>query len=153
MGKSALFVGAIAALSAIFLIVAAIALPQTVERLLTPVPAKFLAILIGLVLISILSSIAYWSFQLPRTARVALGLLRACLAFTATSIATPFSIFGLQSLSLVINQRASLNINWNTSLSPSAAIVAVTLTIAFFSLREYRNARIYEHAHGLSDEI
>ena len=72
-------IGAVAVLLALLMIVGTVALPQTVERILQPIPIKFLLCQIGLALIFIAALLAYWSSQLPKTARVALGLLRTCL--------------------------------------------------------------------------
>lgn len=148
MRGPALLIGIIGALLALVLIFGAIELPQRTERLLDPIPVKFLLLEIGLAVIAVAGFLVYWSFQLPRTARVALGLLRACIGFTAAAIATPFSFLGIQNLSLAINQKVTISIAWDTSINPAFAVGIVALLVAAFSLREYREARTYEHLHG-----
>jgi hypothetical protein len=148
-----LLIGVVAALLASLLIVGAIELPQNVQSLLEPIPIKFILVEIGLVLILVMAMFVYWSFQLPRAARVALDLFRACLGFTATSIATPFGFLGLQNLSVAINQKTTINITWDTSLKPAFTIGIVALIVAYLSLREYREIRVYEYTHGLSSEL
>jgi hypothetical protein len=77
----ALLIGVVAALLALLLIVGVIELPQNVQSLLEPIPIKFILVEIGIVLIVVMAMFVYWSSQLPRAARVALDLFRACLGF------------------------------------------------------------------------
>jgi hypothetical protein len=149
----ALLIGVVGALLASVLIVGVIELPQKVQSLLEAIPIKFILIEIGIVLIVVMAMFVYWSFQLPRAARVALDFFRACLGFTAVSLATPFGFLGLQSLSVAINQRATINITWDTSLKPAFIMGTVALVMAYLSLREYRDIRVYEYTHGLSSGI
>ncbi len=144
----ALLIGVVAALLALLLIVGVIELPQNTQSLLEPIPIKFILVEIGIMLIVVMAMFVYWSSQLPRAARVALDLFRACLGFTAASIATPFGFLGLQNLSVAINQKATINITWDTSLKPAFTIGIVALVVAYLSLREYHAIRVYEHTHG-----
>jgi hypothetical protein len=146
-------VATLAALLAAALVTCAVLLPQEVVDLLQPISVKFLLSEIGLMLISIAAILAYWSLQVPKTASVALGLLRACLCIATASISTPFSFFGLQSLAVAIGKTATVNVSWDRSSSPAFITGIVALVIAYFALREYRQARLYEYVHGLSSEI
>ncbi|SRR6266851_9108811 len=148
-----LLIGVVSALLASLLIIGVIELPQHVQSLLEPIPIKFILVEIGLVLIVVMAMFVYWSFQLPRAARVALDFFRACLGFTAVSIATPFGFLGLQNLSVTLNQKATINITWDTSLKPAFTIGIVALILAYLSLQDYRAIRLYEYTHGLSREI
>ena len=84
---------------------------------------------------------------------MALGLMRACLCFATGSIATPFSILGLQSLSLAIQGKATVNLEWRASLGPSSTVFSVAIIAALLAFREYFKIRIFEYSNGLAREI
>jgi hypothetical protein len=148
-----LFVGVVAGLLFVLLIVGCAALPQAMVRVFAPIPAKFFLLQIGLMLTCIAVILAYWSLQLPKTARVALGLLRSCLCIATASVATPFSFFGLKSLSVAVTGRANVDFVRDTSLQPVFAVGIVALIVAYCALREYHSARLYEYEHGLARDI
>jgi hypothetical protein len=158
MRRVALLAVGISAFSlAILLVIGVAALPQYVVRILETIPAKFLLLQVGLLLIFVLTILLYWFLRMPKVAQVALGLLRACLSIAVGSVVAPVGLFGLQSLSIATRAKNTIDLTWTAPVkttTESGAIVAiVAILAACFAFREFHKARKYEYEHGISDEI
>lgn len=103
MARTLLLVtGATSAILIVLMLIAVAVLPDWIGFLLKSIPVKFLLAQIGLLLIFIAAIFAYWTLQAPHTAQVALGLMRACVGIAVSSATTPFTLFGLQDLSIAV---------------------------------------------------
>jgi hypothetical protein len=153
-----LTIGGLAVSLVILLVIGIAALPQYVVRMLDSIPAKYLLLQVGLLLIFIIAILLYWSLRIPKVAQVALGLFRACLSIAIGSgVVTPIGLFGLQSIAITTRASTSIDITrtvpLRTTTEGGAALAIVALIAACFAFLEFYRIRKYEFEHGLLREI
>jgi hypothetical protein len=141
--------GGIAGLLLLALIVGAVVIPDRMLLFLEPVPVKCLLVGIFLILIIVLAVIVYWALQEPRTARVVLGLMRACLGIATGSVIAPVGTFGLHNVSIAVGGSVTFNATWSCFSWQVFCAFFTALLAACFAFVEYRSVKTYEYEHGL----
>jgi hypothetical protein len=144
-------------LLSVLMVVGIATLPHYMVRVLQAIPSKYLMLQFGFVTIFIVSMVLYWSLQVPKTAQVALGLMRAFLSIAVGSTVAPISLFGLQSLSVAIRAKTTIDIALTTPLRETtesgATVTIVAMIAAYFAFREFYSVKTYEYEHGISTDI